>query len=71
MIISTIILTITGFGGGSGGSPPKDEGALKKWLDRLADVLKKLAGKVVEKLSDIMCFWRHFKFSWKGCWICY
>ena len=44
--ISTIVLGITGiFGGGreTGGSTPKEEGVLKKWLDRLADALKRLA----------------------------
>ena len=43
--ISMIALAITGvFGGdrGTGRSPPKDEGILKKWLDRLADALKDL-----------------------------
>ena len=56
MIISTIALAITGvFGGGRrGGSPPKDEGALKKWLDRLANALKRLAGKAVEALPAIV-----------------
>ena len=56
MTISTIALAITGvFGvaGGTGGSLPKDEGVLKKLLDRLADVLKSLAGKAVEELSAI------------------
>ena len=50
MIISTIALAITGvFGGGRrGGSPPKDEGALKKWLDRLANAFKRLAGKLLK-----------------------
>ena len=43
-----------GGGGGTGGSRPKDEGALKKWLDRLADALKRLAGKVVEALPAIV-----------------
>ena len=41
MTISTITLAITGVfggGGGTGGSLPKEEGALKKWLDRLAEV---------------------------------
>ena len=50
MTISTIVLAITGasVGGGRGGdSPPKDEGVLKEWLDRLADALKRLAGKAV------------------------
>ena len=58
MTISTIVLAITGvFGGGeaeTGGSPPKDEGVLKKWLDSLADALKKLAGKAVETLPAIV-----------------
>ena len=55
--ISTIVLAITGAfggGGGTGGSTPKDEGILKKWLDRLADALKRLAGKAVEALSAIV-----------------
>ena len=58
MTISTIVLAITGvFGGGggrTGGSPPKDKGSLKKWLDRLANALKRLAGKAVEALLAIM-----------------
>ena len=41
-------------GGEAGGSPPKDEGVLKKWLDRLADALKRLAGKAVEALPAIV-----------------
>ena len=46
MTISTIALVITGaFGGGTGGSPPKDEGIFKKWLVRLADALKRLCRK--------------------------
>ena len=56
MTISTIILPITGvFGGGRGkvGSPPKDKGVLKKWLDRLADALR-LAGKAAEALPAII-----------------
>ena len=35
---------------GKGDSPSKDEGVLKKWLNRLADVLKRLAEKAVEAL---------------------
>ena len=35
-------------------SPSKVEGIFKKWLDRLADALKRLAGKVVEALSAIV-----------------
>ena len=58
MSVSTIVLAITGaFGGGRGGgsaSSPKDEGALKKWLSRLADALKRLAGKAVEALPAIV-----------------
>ena len=56
--ISTIVFAITGvFGGGGGGgsaSPQKDEGALKKWLSRLADTLKRLARKAVESLPAIV-----------------
>ena len=56
MNISTIVLAITGvFGGGeAGGSTPKVEGILKKWLDSLADALKRLAGKTVEALPAIV-----------------
>ena len=57
MTISTIALAITGVfwgGEGTGGSPPKDEGILKKWLDRLTNALKRLAGKVAEALSAIV-----------------
>ena len=39
---------------GTGGSPPKDKGALKKWLDRLANVLKRIARKAVEALPAIV-----------------
>ena len=51
MIITKIILAITGVFGGEGGTegpPSKDEGVLKKWLDRLADALKRLAGNAAE-----------------------
>ena len=57
MTISTVVLAITGVFGGEGGgtaSPPKDEGALKKWLTRLADALKSLAGKAAEVLPAIV-----------------
>ena len=54
MMISTIVLAITGvFGGGGGGTagPPSKD---KVWLDRLADALNGLAGKAAEKFSDIV-----------------
>ena len=57
MTISTIVLAITGVfgrGRGTGGSPPKNGGALKKWLDRLASALKRFAGKAVEALHAIV-----------------
>ena len=57
MTISTIVLAITSVfvgGGEAGSSPPKDEGVLKNWLDRLADALKRLAGKAVEALPAIV-----------------
>ena len=36
-----------------GGSPPRRERALKKWLDRLADALKMLAGKAIETFETL------------------
>ena len=58
MTISTIALAIAGVfggrGGGTGGSAPKDKEILKKWLDRLADALKRLAGKAIEALPAIV-----------------
>ena len=53
MTISTIVLTITGVFGGTGGSPRKDKGILKKWSDRLANAIKRLTGKFVEALPGI------------------
>ena len=43
-----------GGGGGAGGSPSKDKGTLKKWLDRLADALKRLAGRAAKALPVIV-----------------
>ena len=68
MTISTTVLVIASvFGGGrgTGDSPPKGRGTLKKWLDRLADALKRLAGKAVEALPAIVvkCCWCNFKLS--------
>ena len=58
MTIATTVLAITGvFGGGSGGAgglPSKDKGTLKKWLDRLADAFKRLAGKAAKALPTII-----------------
>ena len=71
MTILMIVLLLQVFwgsrGGGTGGSQPKDEGILKKWLDRLADALKRLARKAVETLPAIVrsVFWCNFKFTWK------
>ena len=56
--LSTNALAITGVFGGRGGggpaSPPKDEGALKIWLNRLIDALKSLAGRTVEAFPAIV-----------------
>ena len=38
----------------AGGPPSKDKETLKKWLDRLADALERLAGKAAEALPDIL-----------------
>ena len=53
--IAGIVLSVMGdFGGGTGGSSPKDKGVLKKWLDGLADALKRLAGKAAEALPAVI-----------------
>ena len=58
MTISTIALAITGVfggvGGGTGGPSSEDEGALKKWLDRLAAALKRLVGKAFEVVESVV-----------------
>ena len=57
MTISTIVLPITGVFGGGGeawSSPSKDKGVLNKWLNRLADALKRLAGKAVKAFPTIV-----------------
>ena len=57
MIISTIVVSLTG-GGGSGAAPPKDKNKLVEWfkdkLKRLSDALKRLAGKAVAALPGII-----------------
>ena len=58
MIISTIVLAVTGGGSVTPGSPPKDEGEFRKWfkkqLNRLANALKHLAGKAVAASPGII-----------------
>ena len=65
MIISTIVVAVTGSGAGGGGTggkasgkPPKDKNKLKKWvkdvLQRLANALKRLAGKAAAALPGII-----------------
>ena len=56
MTIATIVLFITGGGssGGAGGSPPPKDESLKPWLDRVANALKRLAGKATETLPAII-----------------
>ena len=57
MTISKTVLAITsvfGGGGGTGGTPPNEKRTFKKWVDRLADALKRFAGKAVEALSAIV-----------------
>ena len=56
MIISTIVVSVTG--GGSGAAPPKDKNKLVEWfkdkLKRLSIALKRLAGKAVGALPGII-----------------
>ena len=60
MIISTIVVSLTGGGGAasSGGPPPKDNNKLIEWfkdkLKRLSNALKRLAGKAVGALQGII-----------------
>ena len=58
MIISTIVVSLTGGGGAASGSPPKDKNKLVEWfkdkLKRLANALKSLAGKAIAALPGII-----------------
>ena len=61
MIISTIVVSLTGGGGAAssgGGPPPKDNNKLVEWfkdkLKRLSDALKRLAVKAVGALPGII-----------------
>ena len=47
MTISTIVLAIKGAFRGRGGPPPKDEGVLNKWLNRLAMLSKDLQERLL------------------------
>ena len=57
MIISTIVISLTGRSG-EGATPPKDKNKLVEWskdkLKRLSDALKRLAGKAVRALPGIV-----------------
>ena len=72
MTISTIVLAITGVFGESGrregsASAPKEEGGvLKKWLDRLANALNRLAVKTVEPLPAIIGSYVDISLSFLG-----
>lgn len=56
--IALAVAVIFGGGGGgpavSGSTPPKDEENLKKWLNKLADTLKRPAGKAGDALPAIV-----------------
>ena len=56
MTITTLVPAITGTGGGEGTgvTPSKDKGTLKKWLDKVADALKMLVGKAAKALPAII-----------------
>ena len=74
MTIATIVLAIEGVFREAGGLPPKRRGTLKKWLDRLTDALKRLAGNFPSCQGIThhrrKCCWHRLKFSWKGRWMC-
>ena len=68
-----VVLAITGVFGGGGGQKVLHQKmrGLGKMVRQTRRCTQRYAGKAVEKLSDIVkCFWFHFKFSWKGHWIC-
>ena len=54
MTIVRAIKSVAGAGRDPVASLLKDEGAFKKWLNRLADALKGLAGMAVKALSAIV-----------------
>ena len=74
MTISTIVLAITGAlggGGGTQGSPQRDEGFWKKWLEEVSKCTQKTSrrGRWGIVCYCGKCCWCNFKFPWKGCWI--
>ena len=78
MTISTISLATVGAFGAENEEEeeeevlPKDEGTLNNWLNRLANALKRLAGKAVEALSAIVrsVVGAILSLFWQGCLIC-
>ena len=78
MTISTISLATVGAFGAENEEEeeeevlPKDEGTLNNWLNRLANALKRLAGKAVEALSAIVrsVVGAILSLFWPGCLIC-
>ena len=80
MTISTISLATVGVFGAENEEEeeeeeevlPKDEGTLNNWLNRLANALKRLAGKAVEALSAIVrsVVGAILSLFWQGCLIC-
>ena len=80
MTISTISLATVGAFGAENEEEeeeeeevlPKDEGTLNNWLNRLANALKRLAGKAVETLSAIVrsVVGAILSLFWQGCLIC-
>ena len=80
MTISTISLATVGVFGAENEEEeeeeeevlPKDEGTFNNWLNRLANALKRLAGKAVEALSAIVrsVVGAILSLFWQGCLIC-
>ena len=78
MTISTISLATVGAFGAENEEEeeeevlPKDEETLNNWLNRLANALKRLAGKAVEALSAIVrsVVGAILSLFWQGCFIC-
>ena len=77
MTISTISLATVGAFGAENEEEeeevlPKDEETLNNWLNRLANALKRLAGKAVEALSAIVrsVVGAILSLFWQGCLIC-